>query len=296
MRFLYFITKIFSMKIQFNPRYLALFLGLSVFIACKKDDAPKPADPVETPEQILFGKIQGRWEADIPPPARTQSGAPVSSKNQEMLRFTSVEFLSDSTFIFTTNGYSDLGHYVVTDSNSVALTGIAEVNDIEFTSSGISFSVKLTSGDWEGRELEATGKKVEAITVAEAKKPLLKNWYLSINGDKGNIYTEYASQYQADKVKRLFTEYGTVFTQYYADTVLVRGKVNYWKWHPSVADAIIEYTDADEIPDNRYFKITALSTSALTIDEYVIEQGLEDPYKVDTYQYSVTAPVATRKK
>lgn len=285
------------MKFPFSPRHLVLFLGLSTFIACKKDDAPKP-DPVipDTPEQVLFGKIQGKWNAEIEAPRRIkEGGAPVSLKSQEAYpEVTSVEFFDDSTFILGTYSYyhSTIGKFSIKDSASIQLSDVALVKNIKFSADQISFDV--TIGDY---TFSTIANKVAPLQIADTKKGLLKNWTLELGEDYDGYFKYNLQDFEANKIKRLFTAHGTVYTQFYDGNELKGGIVNSWRWHPTQTDAIVEYRfyeDYEEVSEYRYQKINSLGDNILSVTEYAVEAN--GPYEVESFEYFINPPAAPRKK
>lgn len=284
------------MKFPFSPRHLFLFLGLSTFIACKKDDAPKP-DPVipDTPEQVLFGKIQGKWTAEIEGPRRIKEGkSPVSQKNQEPSPLiTSVEFFNDSTFILGSYSYhqTNAGKFSIKDSATIQLGDDVLVKNIKFNGEEISFDV--TVDDY---SFSTIAKKVAPLQIADNRKGLLKNWTLSL-GDEYDGDFKYDLQYfEADKIKRLFTVNGTIYTQFYEDNAFRGGYVSFWKWHPTQSDAILEYYHYDDVSEHRFHKIKGLTDNILSLTEYVLETGAEEPYEVESFEYFINPPAAPRNR
>lgn len=283
------------MKFPFSPRLLMLFLGLSTFIACKKDDAPQP-DPIkDTPEQVLFKKIQGKWSAELEAFGRVKGkNIPVSMKNQDRGSIlSSIEFFEDSTYVLGTyySYVTGTGRFTVIDSATVQIGELITFRNISFTGDQISFTVEL-----DDETLPVVATKSPALQIPDSKKAILNNWTLVVDENTGDYFKYWLEDIGADRVKRLFTVNGTILTQFYDGDEVLYSFSRSWKWHPEIADAIVEYYHVDDIDYNQYYAISTLNSNEFSVTEYYNESGADEPYKLGQYNYFINPPAENREK
>ncbi len=242
---------------HFNFRYLALFLGFSFFIACKKDDATPtpPPPPKETAEEKLFKNIQGRWDM-----------LPTSTKSQDAPdpAISSVVFSADSTvLVIIDERHAQKATFNVKDSVSIDLTGAeagqtATISDIKFTNDGISFS--YTFGEITG---SFTASKVEYLTIDTEDKAILGSWARDVDGEGSQVWTFYSAGFL------------TISNGYeYSWSAS-------WSFHPEEDNAII----VDNGFEGDFLRIKELTSAALTIEEIFIDEDGEES-KGSEYSFS----------
>lgn len=255
------------MTFRFNARHLVLFLSLSVFFSCKKDDNPTPTPPEEP---TVFERVQGRWNAEVDPPARNSNPA-VSPKNQDMPHISSVEFFSDSSYILVFDHYRVYtGKFSITDTTAFNFTGFGAITNLQISDDSISFSCMYD----DDLPLSVKAGKVEEIAISNDKKPLLKTWVLSEDEDGAAFYEEYQVP-QDEKITMQFTASGTFLTKIGNDDNM---RIRNWKWHPQIANAAVEYyqwESDNDIEYNTYYKLVELSSTSLKLQK-MFDEGEED--------------------
>ncbi|MGN6437016.1 MAG: hypothetical protein ACTHMM_10805 [Agriterribacter sp.] len=255
------------MTFRFNARQLVLFLSLSVFFSCKKDDNPTPTPPPEEP--TVFERVQGRWDAEVEPPARSSNPA-VSPKNQDMPHISSVEFFSDSSYILVFDHYRVYtGKFTVTDSTAFNFADFGAITNLKLSDDSISFSCMYD----EDLPVSVKAAKVDEIVVSADKKPLLKTWVLSEDEDGAELYQEHYVP-QGEKITMQFTASGTFLTRFGNDDKQMRN----WKWHPQIANAAVQYypwESENDIEYNSYYKLVELTSTSLKIQQ-MFDEGEED--------------------
>ncbi len=260
------------MKIKFNSLYAVAFMGLLSFASCKKDDAPTPTPPTPQPQPELVEVIQGKWVIDLPASARVKHPK-VSAKTQEQETTYTVEFLSDNTFILDLGGYAFHRAFSIQDK-VVSLDGLIMLSNVKRTDDNLSFKITFTDAfdeefddDKSGASINVTSTKVAAIQIPEDIKNITKKWYLDMNSDYENNYLLLlAEEAHANRVERLFTVNGTIYTEFFNNEERRGALTSLWKKH-ATQNGIVEYTEEEDITDEFY--AVALTTSALDLKHYV---------------------------
>ena len=249
------------MKIKLNFRPLFLFFGISVFVACKKDDTGStqpPPVPVSLQEAIV-----GKWEIH-PVAARLKqnsNNSPVSHKIQEPSQVLSLEFLSDSTYIVVMSGNEVLtGKYNVSDSAVIDLSGFGHLSEIKIAGNAMDF--KLSSN---GTVIVISANKAETIPLTDNTRLLCRNWYLTQAESGEAVYGE--GPVASDKVTILFSAAGTYLVQFSSDDTLHSAEIANWKWHPTLSDTFVFWWFDEEPANDNYVTITELSSSSLKMQE-----------------------------
>ena len=254
------------MRNQFNFWYLAVFLSLSLFFSCKKDDhpgSPPPAATTPPPEPTLFEMVQGRWDVDVPFAGKKANPSSPSFKNQEKQDIgtvTSAEFFGDSTCIITFNYYYGIVQRIsVSDSVTFNIDGLGPLTDVRVYGDSLSFS--FTYYDM---PMTVKAAKRKNIDVDENKEALLNTWKLTTEEDGAAFYEE--NEINGD-FHMIISGAGSFVQQYpdYAESFN-------WRWHPEEPDAVVPYfAGGDDENNNRYFKILELSSTRLKVQEIFME-------------------------
>ena len=253
------------MRNQFNFWYLAVFLSMSLFFSCKKDDNPGSPPPATTPPPAptLFEMVQGRWDVDVPYAGKKANPSSPSFKNQEKQDIgtvTSAEFFGDSTCVITFDHYYAIVHSIsVSDSITFNIDGLGPVTDIRMFGDSLSFS--FTYYDF---PMTVKAAKRKNIQVDENKKALLNNWILTTEEDGAAFYENNA----IDGDFHMIISAAGSFVQQYPDYA---ESLN-WRWHPEEPNAIVPYVAwENEENNNHYFKILELSSTRLKVQEIFVE-------------------------
>ena len=253
------------MRNQFNFWYLAVFLSMSLFFSCKKDDNPGSPPPATTPPPAptLFEMVQGRWDVDVPYAGKKANPSSPSFKNQEKQDIgtvTSAEFFGDSTCVITFDHYYAIVHSIsVSDSITFNIDGLGPVTDIRMFGDSLSFS--FTYYDF---PMTVKAAKRKNIQVDENKKALLNNWILTTEEDGAAFYENNAIN---GDFHMIISAAGSFVQQYpdYAESLN-------WRWHPEEPNAIVPYVAwENEENNNHYFKILELSNTRLKVQEIFVE-------------------------
>ncbi len=263
------------MKIKFNSLHAIAFVGLLSFASCKKDDAPKPPTPPPPDPVSLVEQIQGKWTV-TPPAGRIK----VSAKTQESEPATYVlEFLSDETFII------DLGSgaafhrsfSINEDNTAIELDDLATLTNVTRTNDKLSFKITFSEAldeELDGISFNLTGQKVTPLEVPVGIKDITKKWYLDLNSEyEENELLALAASIHANRVERIFTVNGTIYTEFFAGEESLLAGTSLWKMHET-EEGIVEYTeDAD---GEGYFAVTLAGTT-LELEHFVAAEGDDEP-------------------
>lgn len=254
------------MTYRFNAKHLVLFLSLSVFFSCKKDDTSTPTPPEEP---TMFEKVQGRWNAEIEAPPRNSN---VSAKEQVIPKVVAIEFFSDSTYLvaFTTDE-ATTGKFKPVDSTSVNLSGedIPSITDVKISEDSISFSY-IRYDD----VFTVKAAKAEDLTISADKKPLLKSWSLQREQEDGEyLFTGNNDLGEDATITFFFSPAGSLLIHVTDEGQDVSTQFLNWKWHPEVANAAKVYSIYGEAYSPFYYKIVSLTNTSLTVEEISTQGG-----------------------
>ncbi|HTN05918.1 hypothetical protein [Agriterribacter sp.] len=249
------------MKIKLNFRLLLLFFGISVFVACKKDDTDSTQPP---PASVsLQEAVVGKWEIH-PAVARLKHNSnnpPVSHKIQEPSQVLSIEFLSDSTYIVVMSGNEVLtGKYNVSDSAVIDLSGFGHLSEIKIAGNAMDF--KLSSN---GTVIVISANKAETIPLTDNTRLLCRNWYLTRAESGEEVYGEGPGA--PDKITILFSAAGTYLVQFSSDDTLHSAEIANWKWHPTLSNTFVFWWYDEPADEDAFVSITELSSNSLKIQE-----------------------------
>lgn len=256
-----------------NSKFLLFFslsvFYLSVFTACKKGDQ-STTPPVET--NSLYKTVQGKWIVG------TQSGRvkPINTslKIQEAKDLTSIEFLSDSTYIIVSGDEVFTGTFTATDTTSINLTGFGALSEIKIAGEKMNFKLS-----YQGNYIAISANKAATITLTETTKLLCKRWLIA-KEEYGD--TLYENSYNADKLIVLFSSSGTYLVQSLLKDSLLSADISNWQWHPTQANTFLYWWDDNE-DDKMPVVIDELTNSILKLTETYTENS-----EIFTHKYVLT--------
>jgi len=240
-----------QLKMTLPMRWLVVFFGLTVFVSCKKND-DSTGNPPPTDSPSLYETAVGKWEVTS---ISGRSQQPItSSKVQDDPSVTSIEFLSDSTYIVEMSDSTvTTGSFTVTDSTSITLGNFGNLTQIKITGEKINFQIT-----YDGSTLSVSANKAAEIPDSDKTKLLCRTWLLTheLSGDSA-----YLDEDGVDKITILFSNTGTYLTQYLKQGVVIDAQMAHWKWHPTIPDAIVDLA-GDDTSDDNYLLITELTNSS----------------------------------
>lgn len=257
------------MKNGLHIRYLLFFFVFSIFASCKKDDKASPTPP-ETP--ALYQTVLGKWNV-IRPSGRIQQNS-ISSKIQSPAELTSVEFLSDSTYVIVMDENEvTTGTFTVTDSTSITLSGLGNLSEIKVADGKMNFKLY-----YNGNSITLSANKAAEVALTGDTKLLCRTWYLT-NTD--SIYEDYEDG--TNKITVLFSAAGTYLVQNFRNDTLLEANIANWKWHATTPKTIQYWWDGEEPDEDDAVTITELTSASLKITETYTEGN-----NTEVYNYVLT--------
>lgn len=263
-----------------------------LFTACSKNNDPKPdIDDTENPTNTITAEqlrenIIGKWTIEgnglnIAPssikPRLTASAHNrltsniIAGTNGTAATSAFIEFLEDGTFIILdSNGNVSTGDYTAKDGQTIDLSGFGSIKDIKFDADNINFVIYF-----DNKTLTIKAKKSAVIPASDKTTLLCRTWELE-HRIKGWDEIPTAG---VTKSLLTFSKSGTFLARFYNNKgEVVMTATEYWKWHPTDANRIWNWSAdwAEEIEATDKYDDFAVSISVLQLTQTKFEMTTRD--------------------
>lgn len=246
---------------RFMKSRLVRFIICLFIVACNKEEINKPEQ--EEQEPLVMGDIIGKWDIRYPD----------TPENGDLL-FGYIEFLSDSTVIFTDLfvGHTTVGEFKVKDNRSINLWKNDSLLNVTVRNDSLFFD--LFAGQFIDKLLAVKDPKA---TPVGASKLLCRDWSLNKKDGGIDIYDNRNKYHEKETIeaKVVFSASGFYFWRFFYEDGLFGtfGREN-WDWHPNTDNAI-RYWDPRVEPDNNVYQtIYELTDSILVMSGYETSKKL----------------------
>ncbi|HTN07712.1 hypothetical protein [Agriterribacter sp.] len=240
---------------------LVCFIICLLIVACNKEEINKPEPEEQNP--LVMGDIIGKWDIRYP-------DAPTNGD----LLFGYLEFLSDSTVIFTilSPDHTTVGEFKVKENRSIGLWGNDSLLNVTVKDDSLFFD--LFAGEIIDKFLAV--KDPKAIP-AGASRFLCRDWSLSKKEGGMDVYDQLNrySEKEIIEAKVVFSASGFYFWRYFKDGGLYStvGRQN-WDWHANIDNAIRDWDPRDKPDNNVYQTIYELTDSTLVMSNPITSKKL----------------------